>query len=533
MDNFVKAVQNNNALYCSLFFKKEPDANAKKKMANAQKDGFYVAHWACFHDNVQLLLLLMHYGANMGCKTLKNAVRADVGIGFSKGTTLLHACAVSDSPACITALLEENKVDANAKDALGRTALHLASSLGHAGVVKAMLMSSFNHDLKIDSKCPVDSHTSTQGVWVRGSTALMRSARASADIMRMLLATGRADPTARDDNGWTVAHYAAEGAIPEIIDLLVENKVPMNARSSRGSKRLVEGTTEYRNYTQSGFTPLHVCVRFEHKDEESALKCIDALVSVVDVNATDVRGWTALHWACYRSMFEVVRRLLDSSVDRRRPFDLGVRSTGLVVSKIPTRSDHDPRSSSLARRPTSMYSQRLSGMGQGEGDFQVLEFTPGSTASDLCCIKDAFDCVELLIRFRGRWSDLLEKHAVDEEEEEWVAHARGVLAAYHPSELELFLEAKLDRLQQVQARHDRLAQEVKQQHQQQQQQQQHQQQQQQLDEKQPQQLEKQHGAVERVPHSHEEKGEKGEEEEEDSHAFMYTHKRMGRKGGKA
>jgi len=129
----------------------------------AQGDGSTALHWAAFHDDLEMVKLLLAAGANPKATTRVESL-----------TPLFMACTNGDA-AIIEALLAAG-ADAKATNANGTTALMTAAASGGTDAVKALL----DHGAEINVKEAV-----------HGQTALMFAAALNrAAVVKLLLARG-------------------------------------------------------------------------------------------------------------------------------------------------------------------------------------------------------------------------------------------------------------------------------------------------------------------------------------------------------
>lgn len=128
-----------------------------------QGDGSTALHWAAFHDDLDMVKLLLAAGANVKVGTREGAI-----------TPLFMAC-TNGNAAIIEALLKAG-ADANAVNANGTSALMTASAAGNADAVKVLI----DHGANVNAK--ESAH---------GQTALMFAAALNrADAIKVLLAHG-------------------------------------------------------------------------------------------------------------------------------------------------------------------------------------------------------------------------------------------------------------------------------------------------------------------------------------------------------
>jgi ankyrin repeat protein len=128
----------------------------------AQADGATALHWAVYHGDVSLALLLLEAGA-------------DVAAANRNGSTPLWLAASQGDAATIAALLD-NGADANEPLPLGRRPLMLAARSGRVDAVRALLARGADPNAKEDA---------------RGTTALMQAAdQGHADVIALLIEHG-------------------------------------------------------------------------------------------------------------------------------------------------------------------------------------------------------------------------------------------------------------------------------------------------------------------------------------------------------
>ena len=164
-------------------------------------------------------------------------------------------------------LLEMDAMDA--RDTAGRTALHLAASMGNLGVVRALLD-------------------------VEG---------------------GSSDPRRTDYQGQTPVHAAARGGHNEVVGELVmldgmreANPQMMSSGSDSGRCRR-QHSSPVNHKDQDGNTPLHLAAAGGHTDVIRALERTAVSVAL-DLSVANNDGWTPLQLAALKGHTEAVMRLL-------------------------------------------------------------------------------------------------------------------------------------------------------------------------------------------------------------------------------
>jgi ankyrin repeat protein len=191
--------------------------------------------------------------------------------------TGLHVAAMWGLPITTKALLSNvNKVDVNAQNSNGQTALMLAAKNGHKEVVEVLLAT---------GKAEINAQSKN------AQTALVLAAENGyKEVAELLLATGKVETNdARDKNGLTALTRAALLGEKEVVELLLATgKVEINAQDKYGCTALMQAA------------------RWGHKE---VVELLLATVKV-EINAQDTEGWTALMLAAMRGYQEVVGLLL-------------------------------------------------------------------------------------------------------------------------------------------------------------------------------------------------------------------------------
>ncbi len=115
-----------------------------------------------------------------------------------------------------------------------------------------------------------------------------------------LLLSHGADVELRDAKGRTALHCAAEaGQSGDIVKLLLEYKLDMNARTDRGETALLTAVRNSFGWILKDYRSLIT----------QLLRC------GASVNQSDIDGWTALHWAASEGIVQAACQLLEANAD--------------------------------------------------------------------------------------------------------------------------------------------------------------------------------------------------------------------------
>src|SRR5256712_10460089 len=227
--------------------------------------------------------------------------RSDVNAAQGDGATALHWAAHRDDLA-IADLLIRSGARANVANDLGTTPLHLACTNRSAPMVERLLAAGANASAALLS----------------GETVLMTCARAGdAAAVKALLAHG-ADVNAKEhEHQQTALMWAAAQRHPEVVQLLIEARADIRARSLTYAQTVVGEQTqragrEELNYTvlRSGATPLLFTARTG--DVESARLLLNA---GADPKDSQPDGVSALVLAAHSGNGNVAALLLERGAD--------------------------------------------------------------------------------------------------------------------------------------------------------------------------------------------------------------------------
>jgi len=223
--------------------------------------------------------------------------KVDVNAAEADGTTALHWAAYRDDADSV-ALLIRSGARVNAANDLGATPLWNASMNAGAGIVKQLLDAGANPNLAL----------------LAGETPLMVASRSGkADVVALLLATG-ADANARGSRQQTALMWAVSQRHPEVVKLLVAHGADVHARSSEWQEMMAvppHGVPLYNKIIPHGRdTALLFAARAG--DLESAKLLIGARANVNDADAWGVSVTTM---AAHAGFTEMVEWLLDHGAD--------------------------------------------------------------------------------------------------------------------------------------------------------------------------------------------------------------------------
>jgi len=281
--------------------------------------------------------------------------------GTPGGFTGLHGAAYFGCVEITVALLETNKVDVQATDIHGKTALAWASRRGHEGVVRVLLEQG-----DVNSDIPGTKYGSAPLLWA--------AENGHEGVVRILLERNDVNPDKRDSLSRTPLLLASLNGHEGIVRVLLERgnvnlntldrgrRTPLSWASRRGHEGVVRMLLERKEVNpdkrdSSGTTPLSWASLNGHEG------IVRMLLQRSDVNpdTPDSRSRTSLSWASRRGHEGVVRMLLerkDVDPDKRdssRTTPLSWASLNRhegVVRMLLERKDINPnKSDNLLRTP--------------------------------------------------------------------------------------------------------------------------------------------------------------------------------------
>jgi ankyrin repeat protein len=288
--------------------------------------------------------------------------KVDVNAPQADGATALHWAVHLDDLATADLLLKAG-AKVNAADDTGVTPLYLSCMNRHAAMVDRLLAAGANPNAALLS----------------GETVLMMCARAGDPASVKALLLHGAQVNAKEKfHDQTALMWAASEKRPEVVKMLIEVGADLNARS-RAYPRIVTGEETQRagreelNYTivRGGSTPLLFAAR--EGDVESARLLIEAGAKVND-KLPD--GTTALIEAAHSGQGAVARMLLDKGAD---PNDNEIGYTALHAAVL--RGDLDLVRALLAHKanPNIVLTKATQTKRANGHEFEMLAPMLGST----------------------------------------------------------------------------------------------------------------------------------------------------------
>ncbi|EAT40147.1 AAEL008117-PA [Aedes aegypti] len=317
----------------------------KSKNLNFTDDrGKTLLHWAATNGDLETVSTLLSLSVNIdirdavGWTPLNYAVdtggykTAEIILTHSpnvntldeRGRTPLHWVALSGK-VDIGKLLVDHKANIDALDNDGCTPLHLSYTFRNLAMINMLISHSANINIPN----------------ILGQTLLhLASKKGDLEVVRMLL-NYSANVNTSDKFGWTPLHFATANGYFEIINLLIKASANVNVPTQSGQTclliaartgqsevvRILIDHSAVHTPDRKMQTALHLAAKNGH------LEVVRMLLAqrLVNVNATDEDGWTALHYAVDDERKNLVELLLSNSAwvtirtrDGLTPVDLAV-----------------------------------------------------------------------------------------------------------------------------------------------------------------------------------------------------------------
>lgn len=223
--------------------------------------------------------------------------KVDVNATEPDGTTALHWASYRDDGESADLLIRAG-ARVNAANDLGATPLWTASVNGSAAMVRRLLAAGADPNAKL----------------LLGETAMMAAARAgNPDVVQQLIARG-ANVNARAARGQTALMWAVAQQHPEVVKVLLASGADVHARSDTWSQMMAVSPHGHPDYNRliphGGNTPLMFAAR---AGDLASAKLL--LAAGANVNDEDAWGVSVLVLAAYSGFRDVVQLLLDKGAD--------------------------------------------------------------------------------------------------------------------------------------------------------------------------------------------------------------------------
>jgi ankyrin repeat protein len=314
------------------------------QVLSRNSDGLMVLHYAAYNGYKDVAEFVLASGADVNARTVD---------GYWRAATPLHMAA-EGGHRDLAALLLANRADVNAQDSVGWTPLHSAlnplrrpSAKDHRDVAELLLFHGADVDARDDDgRTPLhyananentnavewlcqhgghavieyfdrDIHVAAQGGHVKKVKALLKGDVPTAcwSFIRhwnskefKVLLNGNPDLVfSRNEKGYTPLHWSARRDDVAVVQLLLANRAPVNAKDI------------------NGFRPLHIAAELGHTTVAQLL-----LASGAKVDARSGCGSTPLNWAAMNGQMAIAELLLINKADVNAKNINGVTPCGWV-----------------------------------------------------------------------------------------------------------------------------------------------------------------------------------------------------------
>lgn len=205
--------------------------------------------------------------------------QADHTIMTNHGSSLIHWLAQYASYNTFNNIINEYKLDINAKTNDNRTPLHYALTYNSSKVCELIINQGG------DVNCPND----------KGKYPIhyaLKSRGRYAHLIELLLT--KVSNLEIPYNGWYPIHYSAKHQSADVIRLLIDKNVNLEVTTSEKSK------------------PIHILC--EHDDDDELIKyLID--VKKVDIESEDVCGFRVIHYVCWKGSIDLIKYIIGKTKD--------------------------------------------------------------------------------------------------------------------------------------------------------------------------------------------------------------------------
>ena len=298
--------------------------------------------------------------------------RVDVNAPDVEGMTALHWAAHWDDLDTVKLLLRAG-AKAKVANRYGVTPLHEAATLGSAPMIETLL------------KAGADPNAA----YGEGETALMAAARTgSVDAVKMLLTFGASVDARETFRGETALMYAVAENHADVVKLLIELRADVNAQTIHYEFPKLTGGNGgiIHDRPEGGLTPIFFAAR------QGAIATADLLIAAgADLKAVEPQyGFTPMQTAIFNGHYDLAARLIDKGADvNDGSLYTAVEMRNLArYSNRPNPPDTDKELSSLdvikrllahGADPNRVYTKKIPPR-QAQGDIVV---TPGRDADHL------------------------------------------------------------------------------------------------------------------------------------------------------
>ena len=223
--------------------------------------------------------------------------KVDVNAAEADGTTALHWASYLDDVASADALIRAG-ANVNAANDLGATPLWAASQNASPAMVRRLLQARANPNIPL----------------LLGETPLMVAARSgNADVVEQLLAAG-ATPDARAARGQTALMWAVAQKHPDVVRVLLAHGADVHARSESWSQVMAVSPHGHPDYNRA--IPYGQSTALMFAARVGDLASARLLVAAgANVNDTDAWGVSVTVLAAHSGFGELVEFLLEKGAD--------------------------------------------------------------------------------------------------------------------------------------------------------------------------------------------------------------------------